>query len=423
MTEITKEETRNPSLWQYEVVAAFNDVYYDKVLTKKDIVGSEKMVKNVIVFEQVGDTVIEKEVAINGYYFVLKKDMKQYLLESDKIHTLPLIVKEYAKVGYNKDAFLLISRSQPVGFRPERKYSFRQIVDNFAYFEHSNGNHFKLWKIIAFTAYLGRINVRISSEPAFGKDSIIALMDDLVGSVGVVQKPTIAKLEYLTLANQLLLVNEFMNLSSQETKDIEQYLLTVGDFKNKYQKRSRASATMGGSEEYNISKFSVMLAYNTLTDYPDGEKEYFDFVHTNQLKQRFLPLKFSGKLTHVFQITPDSKSIASEHKDFYVGMAKSINYYAIEDNLRKELKPYPKIEFDFKDRWKVNFDTIAKFINLYANDEKEYKKLINDLYTCHVNYMEMVNKGNSDLNRKYYVKTSAGEMDEEPALIEEFLEE
>ena len=160
---------------------------------------------------------------------------------------------------------------------------------------------------------------------------------------------------------------------------------------------------MGGREEYDISKLSLMLAYNTITDYPDGEKVYFDRVHTNQVKERFIPFKFDGKLEHDFSRVSNPKELALEFQEFYKDMARSIRYYSNYDNVSKELKPFPNIDFAFKDRWKINFNTICKFINLYSNDEKEYKYLVHELYKCHCNYITMINGNNSTLERQFVV--------------------
>ena len=164
-----------------------------------------------------------------------------------------------------------------------------------------------------------RINVRASTSPGFGKDSILELLGELIGDIAIVQKPTIAKLEYLSM-NKVLMVNELMNLTKQEYRDIEQYLLSVGAFKNNYTKRSRAGSQ--GKEDYDISKLSVLLTYNNLQDYLDGGipiEEYFDRTQTNQVKDRFIPFKFGGVIVTLHfpplaisnLIWWDSKSILS----------------------------------------------------------------------------------------------------------------
>lgn len=412
----------NKDLFNYSVVSEFNDEYYVDFLTKKDVTGSEKMVKEVTVFREESGQVIEDTLQVNDFFYILQKNNVRYLLESSKINNLPIMVGKSIKVGYNKEGFVLITEPKPVGFKPERKMSFRTLVDSFAPFNHSNPNHFTLWKICAFASYLDRINISIASPPAFGKDSIVALFDDLFGKVGVVQKPTIAKLEYLT-HNKLLLVNEFMNLSAQETRDIEQYLLTVGDFKNKYQKRSRASSIHGGSEEYDISKFSLILAFNTMSDYVDGERIYFDKVHSKQLKERFLPLKFDGKITEEFLRINNPKKLAMDNTDFYVSLIKSVNWFSNPNNVSMELKSFKKIDHDFNDRWKINFDTICKFINLYSQDEKEYRLLVLRLYNCYADYVTMVNGGNSTLSREYVAGISETDEYKPVEEVEEYLDE
>jgi len=337
---IGKDEQKNVSLWNYEVIQAFNEIYYRGLLTKKDLASNkEVVVKEASRFKEENvnneTVVMEEPVALNNYFFVLQKNTDRYLLQSDQVHRLPIQVRECEKIAYNKEGFNLIKKFAPVGFAPQRMMSFRHMVDNFAFFNHNNSPHFKLWKIIALTAYLSRINVRVATEPAFGKDSILRLLDDLMEHIGIVQKPTLAKLEYLT-NNKVILVNEFVNLSPQETREIEQYLLTVGDFSNKYQKRSRASSTYGGTEEYDTSKLSVILTYNNLDCYPEDIK-YFDEAHTKQIKERFLPFKFSGRLEHVFNREATPSELAEKHKDFYVAIARTIKYFGDENNVRREL--------------------------------------------------------------------------------------
>ena len=404
---IPKNILENKNLWNYEVIQAFNELNYEGLLTKKDLSSNKEVViKEALRFvENDKGEITEELLQINNYFYILQKNTDRFLLSSQQINKLPIQVKEKEKIAYNKEGFWLIHKFSPVGFTSQKCMSFRELIDNFAFFEHSDSAQFKLWKILVLSAYISRINVRISTEPAFGKDSIVRLLDDLMEHVGVVQKPTLAKLEYLT-NNKLILVNEFVNLNNTELRDIEQYLLTIGDFSNKYQKRSRANAGFGGTEEYDTSRLSVILTYNNKDCYPEDIK-YFDDAHSKQIRERFLPFKFSGKLLHAFtrEITPSI--MAKNNKDFYIAIARTIKYYSDDTNVRKELKEYTETELlkDFKDRWKINFETIIKFINLYSSDEKEYKRMIGLLYNCHIDYLEMVDgKGNKNLNNPFYIK-------------------
>lgn len=404
-THIPKEISKNSNLWNYEIIQAFNELYYDGLLTKKDLSSSKEVViKEASVFVKKDDEVIEDVKQINEYFFIFQKGTTRYLLKSEYISKLPIQVRDCEKIAWNKEGYQLITKFSPVGFKSERKMSFRELVDNFAFFNHANSSQFKLWKIIALTGYMSRINVRVATEPAFGKDSILRLLDDLLEHVGVIQKPTLAKLEHLT-NNKLILVNEFVNLGKTETREIEQYLLPIGDFSNKYQKRSRASSMYGGSEEYDTSKLSLILAYNTKECYPE-DTTYFDDAHSKQIKERFLPFKFNGKLEHSFNREMTPKEIAEKHKDFYVDIARTIKYYSDELNVKKELNPYAQLELvsEFNDRWKINFETICRFINLYANNEKEYKSMVTALYMAHVSYLEMVDGKNKKLTGRFMIK-------------------
>ena len=375
--------------WDYKVLSKFNDIFYKDLLQKKHVLDGEKFIKNV----NTPDSKDSEEQSLNNFFFVLQKGHSKYLLQSEYINELPIFVKRSERVGYKGEGYNLILEYETARFKPEKLLNFRDLVNNLATIEHDKPKHFALWKIICLTSYIDRVNIRVSSRPSFGKDSVMDLMNDLASSVAVVQKPTIAKLEYLSM-NKILMVNELMNLSKQEYRDIEQYLLSVGAFKNSYTKRSRAQSE--GKEEYDISKLSLVLAYNNVEDYPDGVTEYFDRVQTNQVKERFFPLKFEGVISERFVDIPDAEKIALENKTFFISVARSIRYY--EENWRKELKPYPEISFGLLGRWKRNFETISHFINLYSESEDEYKDLMSELYQCHSNYLSMVSESG---NRKF----------------------
>ncbi|RLD79743.1 MAG: hypothetical protein DRJ15_08705 [Bacteroidetes bacterium] len=398
--------------WDYKVVGKFNDIFYKDLLQKKHMGDGEKFIKTVNTPDN--EESIEEE--LNTFFYPLVRGHQKFLLDSECINDLPVFVTKSDRVGYKGEGYNLIRGYETARFKPEKKFEFRQMIEDFASMNHEKNEDFLLWKIICFTSLIDRINVRISSAPGFGKDSIMDLINDLVGSIGIVQKPTIAKLEYLSL-NKVLMVNELMNLSTQEYRDIEQYLLSVGAFKNSYTKRSRAGSQ--GKEDYDISKLSLVLSYNDVDCYPDPEA-YFDKVQTKQIKERFLPFRFNGAITEVFPDIPDPEKEANNNKDYFVSVARTIKYF--EENWRKELKPYSELNLGLTGRWKRNFDTISRFINLYARNEAEYKELCLTLYKKHMDYLEMVYES-KNLNR--FTLDDKGEMGfqkidmEEEAIVEE----
>lgn len=382
--------------WDYKVVGKFNDIFYKDLLQTKHMSDGEKFIKTV----NTPDSKEAVEEELNTFFFVLVKGHQKYLLESDHVNKLPIFVKDSKRIGYKGEGYNLITSFDTARFLPEKKFDFRELVNKFGEMSHEETKDFTLWKLICFTSLMDRINVRISSRPAFGKDSIMDLLNDLIGSIAIVQKPTIAKLEYLSM-NKVLMVNELMNLTTQEYRDIEQYLLSVGAFKNNYTKRSRAGSQ--GREDYDISKLSLVLSYNDVDCYPDVD-QYFDKVQTRQVKERFLPFKFKGTITEVFPDIPKPFEEAEKNKEFFVSIARTFKYYS--DNWRKELKPYPEINLGLTGRWKRNFDTITRFINLYSETEEEYKNLCLELYKKHIDYTEMVYESR-DLRR---FKTENDEM-------------
>ena len=184
---------------------------------------------------------------------------------------------------------------------------------------------------MALSSLLGRSCYRVCSQPAFGKDSVMKVLGYLTGDVCVISNPTVAKLEY-RLTNKVILLNEFANLKSEDKYGMEHFLQSVGDLSNTYEKRSRAGT--GTAEKFNIGDLSVVCAFNDLSCYQDDGK-YFDNVFSQQTKERFLPIKFLGKIDQQIENVKDPKAVALEHNEYLQSYIRSISYY--KKNWREEL--------------------------------------------------------------------------------------
>ena len=78
-------------------------------------------------------------------------------------------------------------------------------------------------------------------------------------------------------------------------------------------------------------------------------------------------------------------------------IARTIEWY--KQNYESILKPY-KADLSFikiSGRQRKSFERITYFLNLYSNDEHEFKQLVNMLLKCYYDYENMV-KNNISLN-------------------------
>lgn len=376
---MTKEITK-PELFFYDVVSAFNEEFYKDLLTDAHVNGDRKPIN-------IG-TKDDPDIQV---FYPLKKNKIIYALSADCIGDLPIMVHKTREITHYQNVYDIISSYSSAKFLEEKTFSFRELVDNLCAFEHENNTHFTLWKIIVLSSIIHRVAIRVSSPPAFGKDSVMKVLGDLTGEVVVIANPTVAKLEY-RLMNKSIMLNEFANLKAEDRHGMEHFLQSVGDMSNIYEKHSRAGA--GTMETYDISKLSVLIAYNDMDCYPSQDR-YFDKIFGKQTRERFVPLKFSGTMTQKFRLIPDAVKVAKDNGEFYKRFIRTMMWYrknwVEEYNTKKHFKTKVADDYKFRDRWARTFDTIVNFIKLYAETEEEAATLVKELYNCHYDYERMVN--------------------------------
>lgn len=372
-------------VWDYGSVGAFFRLYYDKLLTENMITGGE------LYIEEYKD-VDGSPTTCSKFFFPLKKGKFTYLIESKDIKGLPIMVHHYERMSYSGKGYRLADDIEPMRITPEKTMSFRELVNNFANIAHDRPNMDLLWRLVSVVSFVDRINVRVATNPEFGKDSKLNIINSLTGEIGKISNPTIAKLEYL-LFNKVCFINEVAGINSQSRQDVEQFLLQCGDFNNEYVKRSRASA--GSSEKYDISKMSLVIAYNDLSQYTNTSK-YFDFLWTNTgaINNRILPLLFSGKIIEDFNEVFDAEIVARENREFYIKFLRALLYFKGTSITTLKWKQ-PSFEFG-TDRWKRNFLIILRWIDLYAESQEEFDLISKGLFECHLRYNRMIHGDKSE---------------------------
>ena len=374
-------------VWNYGSVGSFFQKYYEKLLTENMIGGGELFIED---YKDEDGT----PTPLSQFLFPIKKDKFTYLIPSQYINKLPVKVQFFERISYSGKGYRLAIKLKPMRITPNDTMSFRELVDNFANVKHDTPSMDLLWRLISIISFVDRINIRVATNPEFGKDSKLNIINSLTGEIGKISNPTIAKLEYL-LFNKICFINEVAGINSQSKQDVEQFLLQCGDFNNEYVKRSRAST--GSSEKYDISKMSLVIAYNDLAQYTNTNK-YFDFMWTNAgaINNRILPFLFNGKIIENFNEVFDIDKVVKDNWDFYIKFLRALLYYRNTPitTMRYE---QPKFIFD-TDRWKRNFTIILKWVDLYSNTQEEFNELSTMLYKCHKNYLKMIGKETTSID-------------------------
>ena len=372
-------------LLHYDNITEFKRVYQEHLLTVSNMIDGEKFIKKLT------DTDGE-EWEYNKFCYVLEKGGKKYLLEDRYKNDLPIVVTRSEKFSLRGDAYYLIRNYSSAKFVPQKKMSFREMVDKLSTFDSSSPDQRKLMWIISLGQMMTRINYRVSTPPAFGKDSVVDICGHLFGHAATIENPTRAKLEYMTVA-RLLAVNEVVDITSDKWRDVEQFLLQVGAMKPSVTKSSRSLSGSSG-ETLDLTSFSISLMYNDIDRYPK-KKKYFDKVCSDQLKDRFFPLRFFGTLKEDFNRIRgvDVESFVREHKTEYEDLIRTFRYY--EEHGATEIKKFQTTKWavdiaNLRDRWRNNVGKIMMFVDLYSETQEEFDKWLGVLFDAHRDYLTML---------------------------------
>lgn len=371
--------------FNYDLISKFKEISYKDHLFSTNITESEMFVGKAK--DEHGE-----EIEVNTCFYPLKREHVSYLLPSAYLKELPIKVKSSIKISTNKKAYHMITDAVPGGFGAIKSFSsFREYVNQFCDYQHEQPIKFLLWRIIALTAYFKRINVRVSTPPAFGKDSIFKVLQGLGGEVGIVHNPSIPKVEWL-LTNRVIMTNEVAGIKSDEIDNLQQYYLTCGDFSNIYEKRTVANYK-GAQNTYNIQKLSNIVCYNDLDCYKERQKDkYFDSMFQRAVQERFLPFRFTGKIQEkeAFGSILNPEQFVEANIKVYKDNIKMLKY--LVNNIDKEVHGYAIPEAGFQDRALRNWETICQVLDAYSENEKEFNQLASFLLECHKDYYAHYNK-------------------------------
>lgn len=375
------------NVFHNDSLQAFNDKMFSGILTLENVTTKKKTIS---IPRDDGTKDRDKY-----YGFFLEKGRNVYFLEDfpdDKevLDLLPIIVTKKTETDYNKNVFYFINGYNSVKIPEVKAMQFTELIDTLADFKHTNPKHWLLYKIIMVTAWVNRINFRVVAERGFGKDSVINNIRDLVGGTANIYGATFAKLEF-SLKNALLIFNELGNLKTDDKFNMQQFLLAIGAYFNKYTKRSRATGDGLTQEEYDISKQSLGIIYNPPMYYVEKGQEFFDMMFQKAVPDRFIPFFLSGKLDEKFDAEFDVEKVVDDNMETYKKCISTLRYYKGKQIKNKFLIP-DDVEFDEDTRrFERSFLKICDYISEYASGkgedaEKIYYELVYELYNTYTKY-------------------------------------
>jgi len=366
----------NPLL-HYDALLQFNRVHYKDLLVATQVADGE------LLFRSLHDSDGAELEGVVIPAFPLLKDGVKYILPSkvkdgeggfrqiNLREDLPIKVTRAVKIFSKGIGYRHIKDHVTARFRPEKKMTFKELVNFLSdSLPHSNPDHHKLGWFISMASMMYRFNCRVCSPPAFGKDSRVEVMGNLLGNANTIVNPTLAKLELLSISSEWLAINEVVDMTKTDWRIAEQYLLNCGDFTPTVTKRSRSYGSVG--ETLPVDKLSISLFYNDVDCYPDDSK-FFDSVAKSAVKDRFVPFRLHGHFTAQFEEISkiNIPKFVEEHYEDYDKILRTFLYY--KNNLDSELKYFIRPELSqFSERWKTNLNRLFNIIDLYCKDQEEF---------------------------------------------------
>jgi len=376
-------------LLYYDNIAEFNTQYYKDLLTINNLVPGKIEIKKM----NLPDGQSDDEYNFRGWE--LRKADIRYLV-SDTLagkqvqikDLLPIQPAHPIELGSKGLVFSHVKKPITAKFKSEQSMTFRELVNILSSFEHTNEIHQKLNWLMAIASLLLRFNYRLSTPPGFGKDSTVDILGNLMGGCGTIESPTLAKVEERANVLKWLAVNEVIDIRGEEWRVIEQFLLASGAHKPSITKHSRAHGGVG--EVIDISKLSLSLLYNDITEYPKPEK-YVDFVTKGAVLDRFPAMRFYGVLTEDFNkgTHTNNKQLVKTNLDKYKEIIYNLTYY--KKNIQASMHDYDTSKLiKMPSRWKINIGRLLMVINVYSDTQDEFNSFINEINNSIEDYQAML---------------------------------
>jgi len=393
---ITKEQQM--LIWNTKTLSAFNNLNFDMMLFESDIIGTETYItpgKDYPHYEGYEVHKKHKGDKTHTVYFVRTEDMKN----------MPLLIKPegWRKVHYNKKVWKMITGATPMRIIPEKKLSFRQLVDKSGIPNHSNYDlHYTLYKIkVLYGLTKGSFYYRVITKSRFGKDKYKEACNILLNTGCILSDPTVANLFYRACHCDDITINELPTVTGDEFNKLCNNFMRIGDGSTRIDNRARS--TTGTSDVANTERLTVSFTHNIPKYYHDKGRKSFDDLFPYNVTSRYFYTLYEGHLKASFPHDMNYDELAVEHEQIIRDWIKSMLWY--KNNWNTVTNNYPETlidaEFEFADdsRFRDYFIDFSRAVAEYSEgDIKIYLKLLNSEYKAHKDYEALLKKEEEDID-------------------------
>lgn len=378
------------TIWHTDTLTEFNHKLYTGLLKREHIVTHEIATK--FREESYFGYILEKEdpkTKLKDRFFLktLWDNPENPEKPINIIERLPIKVVDSEKFSYRGEVFKFVLNPEVHSIPTKKVMSFRDMVEYFANYKHSNDIHWKLARIITLAANTERLNIRIVSEAAFGKDALVDIIQILNGNVANLYNATLAKLKY-SLHKSLIVINELGGLKQEEVGRLQTYLTQAGCWKPFYENDSRGHK--GTKEVMDIHDKSHIIYHNTKEYYENKGQQYFEQMFTKAIYDRFPAILLEGYVTEDFSDHASIGKFTEKDMTQLKGFISSLNYCR-ENPI---INPKFEVSEDFwgftgrqRQRSLRTFKIIAKYIAEWASSKEEFEEMCTVLNDSRKKYL------------------------------------
>lgn len=381
-----KKESRK---WHLETLTTHNSIMFDSLIHEHNIISENSKTVEFV----------EHPEEIEGYF--ARKERTKYFIDESLYDKLPIRVKQSEKLHNKEDVITRPVQVSAFKIVPEHTIKARQLINDLCPFDHTNPIDWTILKIIALMGFISRIYVCVSTESEFGKTSIFDVIHGLTDKCPVYKPRSVPGVLNKITGDGNIVFDEVHECSKDVKSIMEEFALQVGGGKSIYFNGAMKSG--GTKSNYNCTLQSITFLYNNADQYKNPEKNYFDFIFTNNkaLDTRFLKFKLKGILTEKFDRRFNIPKEAEENKMYYISIAKELVWLQ-EQKRKNDYERRFEINFallDLKGRRKAVMDEITWLLDMYCESQKEYDEYLSRLEAAVLDYALMISGIKGDVLR------------------------
>ncbi len=375
--------------WHLEVISTYSMDMYETLIYDHNI--TTTTLKSVD-FEGM-------EQSIRGYFAIkpVNNIDKKYFIDETIRKSLPIRAngcQELTLKTGSKTSDIVLRPLSPIEFKitPKKMFKFREFIDDFIPFRHTEPDQWTLMKLITIASYVTRTYIAVCSESEFGKSSSYDVMHLLTDKSPVFKPRSIPGVLHHINSVGVMVFDEVHDCEKKVKEIIEEISLYIAGGKTYY--INGAMKAKGTKQKYDCMCQSITFLYNVLSYYKEPKNQFFDFIFANNdaMDTRFLKLKLKGRLTERFDKDFNIQIQAVRNKMLYINYAKMLEYLRNVFSGNEHKRRYKNNGLlRVKGRRRITFDAITLMIDMYAKSQTEYDKLLGELEETIIGYKEMVN--------------------------------